>query len=436
MTTTSINATHVDALASGAPEWAGSLRRAAWERHLEMPAPTPYEEVWRFTDMSLLDLSTFGRVQAQSAPPATTGETSAFDLAGGSAAGTATHIDSLHAGTELSEDARAAGIVYMPLDKALVEHEDIVRPRLGSLVGASDHFTSWQLATHSGGMFLYVPRDVVVEQPISSLHRLTAGGVAVATRTLVVVEPGAKVVFNDVYTGQALDSPSLHAPVVELFIGQGASVGWLTWQDLGPGTRHLAHVKAHLERDARLESLVVTLGGDYSRTWKECAMAGEGSSSVMLGLFFPHGSQRFEHWTVQDHVRPHTTSDLLYKGALADDSNCVYYGTIRVRPGAARTDAYQANRNLALSPKARVVTQPQLEIENNDVRCTHGATIGQVDPDHLFYIQSRGVEREQAEQLVVFGFFNEVLERVQWSGMHERLADAIATKMKLQRGVS
>jgi Fe-S cluster assembly protein SufD len=150
----------------------------------------------------------------------------------------------------------------------------------------------------------------------------------------------------------------------------------------------------------------------------------------MYGLYFPHGTQRFEHWTVQDHASPHTTSDLLYKGALADTSQALYYGTIRIRPHAFRSDAYQANRNLALSPKARALPNPQLEIENNDVRCTHGATVGQIDQNHLFYLQSRGIPLEEARRLVVFGFFNQVLDRVQWSGMHERLAEAIRNKME------
>lgn len=159
-------------------------------------------------------------------------------------------------------------------------------------------------------------------------------------------------------------------------------------------------------------------------------MAGEGAQSYMYGLYFSHGEQRFEHWTLQDHVAPHCTSDLLYKGALEDTSQALYYGTIRIRPNAYRSDAYQANRNLALSPKARAMPNPQLEIENNDVRCTHGATVGQIDADHLFYLQTRGISREDARRLIVFGFFNQVLDKVTWSGMQDQLADAIRQKME------
>jgi Fe-S cluster assembly protein SufD len=215
-----------------------------------------------------------------------------------------------------------------------------------------------------------------------------------------------------------------------MFIGKGAEVGWVTWQDWGPGVRHVATVRAHLDRDALLNTLVVTLGGDYSRTWKECTMAGENAQSYMYGLYFSHGEQQFEHWTMQDHVAPHCTSDLLYKGALTDASQALYYGTIHIRPDAHHSDAYQANRNLALSPNARALPHPRLEIENNEVRCTHGVTVGQVSDEQLFYLSSRGISPDDARKLIVFGFFNQVLDKVEWSGMQEQLADSIRAKME------
>jgi Fe-S cluster assembly protein SufD len=288
------------------------------------------------------------------------------------------------------------------------------------------------MAAHRGGTFLYVPKDVELAEPFQALHWITAGaaGQSVIPRTVVIIEDGAKVVFNDLYASDALSSSTLALPATEMFIGAGAQVGWVTWQDWGRGVRHLANVRAQLDRDALLNTLVVTLGGDFSRTWKECTLAGEGAQSFMYGLYFSHGDQRFEHYTKQDHVAPHTTSDLLYKGALADTSQGLYYGTIHIRPHAFKSNAYQANRNLALSPHARALPNPQLEIENNDVRCTHGATVGQIDADHLFYLQSRGIPRDEARRLVVFGFFNQVLDKVTWSGMHDRLAEAIRQKME------
>jgi len=218
-----------------------------------------------------------------------------------------------------------------------------------------------------------------------------------------------------------------------LFAAEDSQVGWVTWQDWGEGVRHLSTVKATLASGARLNTMMVTLGGEFSRTWKECQMAGEGSESTMLGLYFANRKQHFEHWTVQDHLAANTRSDLLYKGALDDQARTVYYGTIKVRPGARNTDAYQANRNLSLSRKAKADTNPQLEIENNDVRCTHGATVGQVDEEQLYYLMSRGIPRAEAERLLIFGFFNEVLGRAEWSGMHELLADSILRKLEARK---
>jgi Fe-S cluster assembly protein SufD len=433
-TTTADIASHVEALAAASPGWLADLRREALKRHDELSYPAGREELWRFTDLSLLRPDAYRPLPPEAGPTVATtphAAAAALELTGMAHAGRAVHADASVVELELSEEARRAGVIYMPMEQAVVEHAELLRPRLGALIGPDDPYRAWSLAAHRGGMFLYVPAGAQIDQPFQALHWASASGAALLPRTVVVVSDGARIVFNDLYISDAVDAPTLASPAVEVFVGRGATVGWVTWQDWGPGLRHHAHVKAHLDRDATLNTLLVTLGADFSRTWKECTLAGEGAQSYMFGLYFPHGEQRFEHWTVQDHVAPHTTSDLLYKGALDGYSQGLYYGTIRVRPGAFRTDAYQANRNLTLSEHARALPNPQLEIENNDVRCTHGATVGRIDSDHLFYLRSRGIPLAEAERLVVFGFFNEVLERVMWSGMHERLAEAIRAKMTI-----
>lgn len=425
----------VETLAASSPDWLAELRREALQRYREISYPEGREEFWRFTDVGSLDPDGFtiaptdGGIAITGSPkPAS----AALELTGVDSAGRAVHADGSTFSIELSAKAKKAGVIFCDLETAVHEHADLLRPRLGSLVPPDDPFRALSLAAHRGGTFLHVPKGVELTEPFQALHWITHGaaGQAVIPRTVVIVEDGAKVVFNDLYASDALEAPTLAVPATEMFIGRGAQVGWVTWQDWGRGVRHLANVKAQLDRDALLNTLVVTLGGDFSRTWKECTLAGEGAQSYMFGLYFSHADQRFEHWTVQDHASPHTTSDLLYKGALADTSQALYYGTIRIRPNAFRSDAYQANRNLALSPHARALPNPQLEIENNDVRCTHGATVGQIDPDHLFYLQSRGIPRDEARRLVVFGFFNQVLDKVTWSGMHDRLAEAIRKKME------
>ena len=434
MATTAID-TVVEQLSAASPDWLAELRREAWARYRELAYPEGREEHWRFTDVKALHPDNFTLPPVGSAPAITetpSPASAALELTGVESAGRIVHADGSTLSIELTAKARDAGVILCDLETASREHADLLRPRLGSLVPPDDPFRALSLAAHQGGTFLYVPEGVELTEPFQALHWITAGagGQAVLPRTVVIIEDGAKVVFNDLYTSGALGEPTLAVPATEMLIGRGAQVGWVTWQDWGPGVCHLANVRAQLDRDALLNTLVVTLGGDFSRTWKECTLAGEGAQSFMYGLYFSHGDQRFEHYTVQDHASPHTTSDLLYKGALADSSQGLYYGTIRIRPDAYRSDAYQANRNLALSPHARALPNPQLEIENNDVRCTHGATVGQIDAEHLFYLQSRGIPRDEARRLVVFGFFNQVLDKVTWSGMHDRLAEAIRQKME------
>lgn len=426
----------VEALADASPDWLAEIRRDAWTRYHELPYPQGREEEWRFTDIKSIHPDNFRLLGADTTTQVTETPTSgaaALELSGLESAGRIVHADGTTLSLELSAEARAQGVVLCDMDTAVRDHADLLRPRLGSLVGADDPHRALSLAAHKGGTFLYVPKGVVLKAPFQALHWISpdAAGSAVLPRTVVVIEDEAEVVFNDIYSSDALSEPTLAMPAVEVFVGRAAKVGWVTWQDWGAGVRHVAHVRAHLDRDALLNTLLVTLGGDFSRTWKECTMAGEGAQSYMYGLYFSHGDQHFEHWTLQDHVAPHCTSDLLYKGALADRSMGLYFGTIYIRPGAYRSDAYQANRNLALSPHARALPNPRLEIENNDVRCTHGATVGQIDENHLFYLQSRGISREDAKRLIVFGFFNQVLDKVKWSGMHERLAEAIAAKTEV-----
>lgn len=425
----------VEALCERSPDWLAELRREAWAKYQELPYPKGREEYWRWTDVRSVQPDNFRFLSPEAGTDVTSLPKSAgaaLELSGVEPAGQMVNADGDAVSAELSDEAREAGVILTDLDEAVREHADLLRPRLGSLVPADDPFTALSLACHRGGTFLYVPKGVRLEMPFQAMHWISEGsaGAAILPRTVVIVEDGAEIVFNDLYSSDAMDVTTLASPAAEVFIGQGAQVGWVTWQDWGPGVRHMAHVRAHLDRDATLNTLLVTLGGDFSRVWKECTLAGEGAQSYMYGLYFSHGEQNFEHWTVQDHASPHTTSDLLYKGALADTSQAVYYGTIRIRKGARNSDAYQKNQNLALSSQARALPNPQLEIENNDVRCTHGATVGQLDAESLFYLQSRGIPREEARRLVVFGFFNHVLERVRWSGMGERLGEAIQEKME------
>lgn len=415
------------------PAWLQRRRQAAQQRLGQVPAPRRGDERWRYTDLSLLQLDSFsppalGASEQRGAVPeaargwidqlASMGPSRALQI-GGSAS------------VALDAVAARAGVVLCELDQAARTHGKQLRQRLGALVPEDHFFGAHSMALHQGGLFLHVPAGVRLEQPVAVLVWLDEPGSANFWRNVVLVDRDARLDLTVIYASAgavAGQPPSLAVPVTELFVGQGARARWIDWQQWGAGVRHVGHMAAHLGPRARLTSAVVSLGGDLSRVETEVQLAGQGARAELLGATFPRGEQQMEHWTVQDHAAPDTWSELAYRGALDDAARSVYYGTIRVRPGARGTDAYQANRSLLLASGARADSNPQLEIENNDVRCTHGATVGPLDQEQLFYLMSRGIPLQEARRLVVQGFFDDVRERVAWSGLADRLASEIAAR--------
>jgi Fe-S cluster assembly protein SufD len=218
---------------------------------------------------------------------------------------------------------------------------------------------------------------------------------------------------------------------VELFTGAAAHLRYFNVQDWGRHVWHFNTQRLIADRDSTTNSLSILLGSKLTKTNVESSLRGQGATSEMLGIYFGDGTQHFDQHTIQDHVQPHTTSDLLFKGVLRDRARQVFAGLIKVEPGAQKTNAYQANRNLLLSDKARVDSMPKLEIGANDVRCTHGATMGQVEPEYVFYLRSRGLTREEAERVIVEGFLDEIVQRIPLEEVRDRLSDAIQAKMGL-----
>jgi Fe-S cluster assembly protein SufD len=268
-----------------------------------------------------------------------------------------------------------------------------------------------------------------VEVPLQSVTYLDVDGTALFPHTLIVVDAGASLTYIDRLASLNLEG-ALSDAAVEIYAGQGAHVRYVSLQDWGRGVTHLPAQRARVGRDAEVRSLAVTFGGDLSRTEVESVLAEPGGHSEMLGLYFTDGSQHVDHRSLQDHAAPHCTSDLLYKGALKDSSRVVYSGLIHIHPGATGSDAYQTNRNIVLSEDAKADSIPNLEIENNDVRCSHAASVGPVDDTTLFYLQSRGIPRDEAERLIVTGFFQEVLDRVPLEEVREGLSSAIGRELR------
>lgn len=414
--------------AKNEPDWMRDARLRSWQIFEMEPMPTRQDEEWRRTDLSKLkleDLSPF-------AAPSGSAMTSPLQLNGNSA-GLVTHQNSLTVSRDVRDDLTSQGVIFTDLDSAVQEHPNLVQRYFMSEAVTPDYnkFTALNGAFWSGGTFLYVPREVDVALPVRALYTLTAPGAAIFTHTIVVAEEGARITFIEEYASEEIDSLALNAGVVEVFAGSGTHLTFITLQDWMGNVFDISTQRALLERDSRLDWLVINLGNGRTKTNLEAALRGPGASTQMLGILWGYGHQFTDYHTVQDHMAPHTTSDLLYKSALTDEARSVFSGRIRVVKGANGTDAYQANRNLLLSDKASSFPSPNLEIEANEVRCTHGATVGKVDQDMLFYLMSRGLPRRQATRMIVEGFFEDVLAREPVESIRDNLRDLILRKMDL-----
>jgi Fe-S cluster assembly protein SufD len=409
------------------PQWMLERRLEAWKHFVALPMPTRQDEEWRRTDVSSLDLDSLAPFTAASGA----GIESPMQLDGGNG-GLLTHDNSVATRVATSPELEAQGVIFTDLETALREHEDLVRQYfMTEAVPASyNKFAALNGALWSGGTFLYVPRGADVTLPLRSLYTLSAGGSALFTHTLVVVEPEANVTYVEEYVSPPIESRSLNAGVVEVFVKQSSHVTFVTLQEWQGEMWDLSVQRVMIDRDAQIDWLVVGMSAGLTKTNIEAAMRGSGARAQMLGILWGEGAQHTHYHTVQDHIAPHTTSDLLYKGALTDSAKSIFTGTIRVVKGANGTDAYQANRNLLLSNKASSFPSPNLEIEANEVRCTHGATIGRVDEDQLFYLMSRGLSKDVATRMVVEGFFEDVLEREPAETIRDNLRQMIFRKME------
>lgn len=410
------------------PDWLTKRRRQALERREQLTHPTGREEAWRYTDVSVLRPDLYGGAPGPRAAPSMAARDHWIRWHDQPAQ--AVLVDGVVAATALPAEATRAGVVLWDLERAAAERPELLRTHLGTLVGAEDLFTADSLALYAGGLLLHVPRGAQLTEPVRLQHWITAAGRLVRPRLMVVVEADAEVTVTEDLASEDLSTPSLITPVTEIFVGAGARVTWEGWQQLGNRTRHLAHVGARLDRDAHLRTFHATFGADFSRTNLTVDHAEPGAESSLGAVYFPTGRQHMEHWTVQGLAAPHTRSELLYKGAISDAGHSVYYGTIRVGQAARGTESRQTNRNLLLSNTARADSNPQLEIDTNDVRCSHGSSVGQVAADQLFYAMARGIPRPDAERLLVTGFLAEVADAVGSPEARQRLERLVRHKLR------
>jgi Fe-S cluster assembly protein SufD len=415
------------------PSGPDALRRRALEAFEALPIPSPETEEWRYTDLTGFDWGfspyTLGGPRAESLDDvpeeilAATGEV-------GDRSGLAIQRNSELIIAHLEPALAEQGVLFTDLDRATAERPDLVEPYLHDLVPPErTKFTALHAAFRTGGTLIHVPRNVQAPLPLQTLTYVDRDGAAVFPHTLIVLEEGAELTFVDRYVSPDLGR-ALSDAVVEIHAGPNSRLRYVSLQEWGSGMTHLSVQRMHLDRDAQVRSLGVALGADLSRSEVEAALDGDGASSEMLGMYFADGSQHFDHRSIQDHAGNRTASDLLYKGALKGASRAIYTGTVIIERGAHKCDAYQTNRNVLLSDRAKADSVPNLEILTNDpVRCGHAASVGPVDGNALFYLQTRGLPREEAERLIVFGFFREVLDRVELPDVRESLDRAIELEL-------
>ena len=415
------------------PDWLAEKRLGAWRAFEALPMPTLRDEAWRYTDISDVRIEDF--LPYAPSPDATSEDelpeaVRKLISEGEDNSALLVQHNSETAYSRIDDELKAKGVVFTDLHTALQEHEELVKEKLFGLVPEDyDKFAALSAAAFAGGSFLYVPRGVDVEVPIQSYRWLDVIG-SIMPRTLVVVEDNGSVTYIDEYASADAEDPAFSNGAVELYVGQGAQLRYVSLQNWERNVLHFNTIRSATEKDATINSLVVSFGAQLSRTNVEAGLTADGSDSEMLGLYFADQNQVLDHHTLQDHLAPNAHSDLVYKGALRDESVTVFSGLIRVEPGAQKTDAYQTNRNIILgTDDAYAVSLPNLEIMADDVKCSHGSTTGQVDETELFYLMSRGIPRHEAERLVVFGFFGEVTSRVPLLGLKEKLDRVIEAKI-------
>jgi Fe-S cluster assembly protein SufD len=417
------------------PNWVLENRYKGWYHYEEMEPP-----LWRRTDISKLK---WGELIPYAPPQAPVADLDALPpklhealAVYGQRAGLLLQRDSARVYHDLDSELRDQGVIWTDMATAVREVPDLVQAHWmeDAVSMTHDRYTALHAAFWSGGTFLYVPKNVEVTLPFVSVLWMEMPQLAVFPHTLLIAEAGSRVVLVSELLSMGCEAcpDTLHGGVTELYVGPGAQVRYVNTQDLGRHVYDLRTQTALMDRDSRLEWLTVTLGGRLSRSSQHTILRGPGAEALVTGLYLPDGKQQIAFDTLQDHVAGGCLSDLLYQGALLGKSRAVYEGTIRAWPGAQKTNAYQSNRNLILSPNARADSLPKLEIEANDLRCTHGATVSQVDPDQVFYLMSRGIPRTDAVRLIVEGFFQPSLGRLPESlgGLRERLTEAIAAKLR------
>ncbi|HEY6730725.1 MAG TPA: Fe-S cluster assembly protein SufD [Solirubrobacterales bacterium] len=375
------------------PAWLDERRQRGASLAQELPLPDQKAKGWEFTDLSSLNLDSYEETPAA---PTISG---------------------------------AEGATVLPLSEALASHDGLLRERLGSLVPVEDPFVARNEASWQDGVLVHVPKGVRLSEPIQIELPVDSSGAAVNWRTLIVLEEGAEAEVWEHWSSPGDEVDAVLNSVVELAVGQAATLRYVNTQDISEQAWIFATQRAEVERDGRLDWAALGFGSGGGKVRMETKLAGPGSEARVTGGYAGGPGQHLDFDTLQEHAAPNTNSDLAFRGVLAAGSTAVWRGMIKVDPGAQQTDAFQESRNLLLSPEAHADAIPGLEILADDVRCTHAAAIAQVDKEQLFYLTSRGLDDEAAKALIIEGFLESLVERLAAGPVRDSISEALETRL-------
>ena len=375
------------------PTWLDERRRRGASLAESLPLPDHKSKGWEFTDLAGLDLDAYA------------------------AAGASATIEG------------GEGATVLPLRDALSSHPQLLEEQLGGLVPVEDPFVARNEAGWRDGVLVFVPRGVQLSEPVRIEVPVDESGTAVGWRTLIVLEEGAEAEVWEHWSSPADDIDAMLNSVVELSVGQGATLRYVNTQDISEKAWIFATQRAQVERDGRLDWAALGFGSARGKVRMETKLAGPGSEARVTGGYAGGPGQHLDYDTTQEHAAPNTNSDLAFRGVLAAGATAVWRGMIKVDPGAQQTDAFQESRNLLLSTEAHADAIPGLEILADDVRCTHAAAIAQIDKEQLFYLTSRGLDSADAKSLIIEGFLESLVERLAAGPVRDEISAALERRL-------
>lgn len=419
------------------PEWVTQSRRQGFKRYCELLESDLDPEEWRRVDLRAMRPDRFQLSSSSEIANDSVDDKETATLLKGQAefAGHVTHVDGQLISTDLSSELAAKGVIFGDLSTVVQEYSDLIQKHfMAKAVNSdTDRFSAWHAAFWTGGTVLYVPRNVVIDAPLHSLITLQAEKAADFSHTLIILEEGASATLLEETASTSEANLGLHVGAVELILAKEARLRYVQLQNWNSKVWHIAHQAGRVDSNGFLQWTVGGIGAKLAHIHQDVVLDGRGAEAEVNGVTFSTDKQIHSFYTQQGHNAPDTRSDLLYKQVLRDESRAIWRGMIRVEEEGQQTNGYQRNDSLMLSPTSRVDAIPGLEIEADDVRCTHGATAGRVDEEQIFYCMSRGMSEYEAMHMIVEGFFQTVFDRIPVEVVRETLNQAIIKKLGFGR---